>query len=202
MNEDRRRCFRDVFLLHRYLTLAPNVSASVTTNTSPHRGNAKVTVFLQWSLKVLQYSEIQDTQVDVLHLDVSVHQPSVLSDLLGGSTSMDVDVDIRGLTVCFRCPRISPSAAVTKNPSGSFQKAGGMNMERREYTRCAIVLSGDKTTIQCDKNTQFTTEQFVLCNFVHFFPTPHEAHCSTHVLDGRGYVKDRASAAVVAELCG
>lgn len=38
------------------------------------------------------YSEIQDSQVDVLQ-DVSVHQPSVLSDLLGGSTSMDVDVD-------------------------------------------------------------------------------------------------------------
>ncbi len=36
------------------------------------------------------YSEIQDTQVDVLHQDVSVHQPSVLSDLLGGRTSMDV----------------------------------------------------------------------------------------------------------------
>ncbi len=27
------------------------------------------------------------------HQDVSVHQPSALSDLLGGSTSMDVDVD-------------------------------------------------------------------------------------------------------------
>ncbi len=39
------------------------------------------------------YSEIQDTQVDVLHQDASVHQPSALSDLLGGSTSMDVDVD-------------------------------------------------------------------------------------------------------------
>ena len=39
------------------------------------------------------YSEIQDTQVDVLHQDVSVHQPSALSDCLGGSTSMDVDVD-------------------------------------------------------------------------------------------------------------
>ena len=38
------------------------------------------------------YSEIQDTQVDVLQ-DTSVHQPSVLSDLLGSSTSMDVDVD-------------------------------------------------------------------------------------------------------------
>ena len=34
----------------------------------------------------------QDTQVDVLQ-DASVHQPSALSDLLGGSTSMDVDVD-------------------------------------------------------------------------------------------------------------
>ena len=38
------------------------------------------------------YSEIQDTQVDVLQ-DASVHRPSALSDLLGGSTSMDVDVD-------------------------------------------------------------------------------------------------------------
>ena len=39
------------------------------------------------------YSEIQDTQVDVLHQDVSVHQPSALSDLLGGRTSIHVDVD-------------------------------------------------------------------------------------------------------------
>ncbi len=30
---------------------------------------------------------------DVPHQDASVHQPSALSDLLGGSTSMDVDVD-------------------------------------------------------------------------------------------------------------
>ena len=37
------------------------------------------------------YSEVQDTQVDVFHQDVSVHQPSALSDLLGGRTSMDVD---------------------------------------------------------------------------------------------------------------
>jgi len=29
------------------------------------------------------YSEIQDTQVEVLHQDASVHQPSDLSDLLG-----------------------------------------------------------------------------------------------------------------------
>ena len=40
------------------------------------------------------YSEIHDTQVDLLHQDTSVHQPSALSDLLGGSTSMDVDVDM------------------------------------------------------------------------------------------------------------
>jgi hypothetical protein len=39
------------------------------------------------------YSELQDTQVDILPQDVSEHQPSALSDLLGGSTSMDVDVD-------------------------------------------------------------------------------------------------------------
>jgi hypothetical protein len=37
---------------------------------------------------------IQDTQVEVLHQTVSVHQPSALSDLLGDNTSMDVDVDI------------------------------------------------------------------------------------------------------------
>ena len=36
---------------------------------------------------------IQDTQVDLLHQDASVRQPSALSDLLGGSTCMDVDVD-------------------------------------------------------------------------------------------------------------
>jgi hypothetical protein len=41
------------------------------------------------------YFEIQDTQVDLLHQDASVHQPSDLSDLLGGSTCMDVDVDCR-----------------------------------------------------------------------------------------------------------
>ena len=39
------------------------------------------------------YSEIQDTQVDLLHQDASVRQPSDLSDLLGDSTCMDVDVD-------------------------------------------------------------------------------------------------------------
>jgi hypothetical protein len=39
------------------------------------------------------YSDIQDTQLDLLHQDASVRQPSALSDLLGGSTCMDVDVD-------------------------------------------------------------------------------------------------------------
>jgi hypothetical protein len=38
---------------------------------------------------------MQDTQV-YLHQDASVRQPSVLSDLLGGSTCMDVDVDSVG----------------------------------------------------------------------------------------------------------
>ena len=39
------------------------------------------------------YSEIHATEVDLPHQDTSVHQPSSLSDLLGDSTSMDVDVD-------------------------------------------------------------------------------------------------------------
>ena len=39
------------------------------------------------------YSEIQDTQVDLLHQDASIRQPCALSDLLGDSTCMDVDVD-------------------------------------------------------------------------------------------------------------
>ena len=91
-NWEERYKIKTSFLLHHYLTLTPNLSASVTTNTSPHRGNARVTVFLQWNLKA--YSEIQDTQLDLLHQDASVRQPSALSDLLGCSTSMDVDVDI------------------------------------------------------------------------------------------------------------
>jgi hypothetical protein len=82
---------KDFFLLHQYLTLAPNLSASVMTNTSPH-GNARVTVFLQWTSKA--FTSRQDTQVDLLHQDASVHHPSSLSDLLGGSACMDVDVDI------------------------------------------------------------------------------------------------------------
>ncbi len=59
------------------------------------RGDTKASrgaQFLAMEFKSL-YSEIQDTHVDVLNQDVSVHQPSALSDLLGGSTSMDVDVE-------------------------------------------------------------------------------------------------------------
>jgi hypothetical protein len=57
-----------------------------------YRGNARVTShgFLAMEFKSF-YGGIQDTQVDLLHQDESVHQPSALSDLLG--TSMDVDVD-------------------------------------------------------------------------------------------------------------
>ena len=92
------------FPLHHYLTLAPNFSADVTTNTSPHRGNTRVGSFLQWSLKTFTVRSRYSGRVvwwdpgylvDVLHQDVSVHQPSAqvssLSDLLGDSTSMDVN---------------------------------------------------------------------------------------------------------------
>ena len=48
--------------------------------------------FLEMEFKSF-HIEIQDTQVDLVHQDASVHQPSALSDLLGGSTCMDVDVD-------------------------------------------------------------------------------------------------------------
>jgi hypothetical protein len=41
--------------------------------------------FLPMEFKNL-YNEIQDTQVDLLHQDESVRQPSSLSDLLGDST--------------------------------------------------------------------------------------------------------------------
>jgi hypothetical protein len=61
----------------------------VTANTSPkHEGNGFLAVNIN--------SEIQDTQVDIFHEDVSVHQPSALSDLLptGWQYIMDVDVDI------------------------------------------------------------------------------------------------------------
>ncbi len=71
----------------------------------------------------------------------------------------------------------------------------------KDVTFLLTKITCDKTTIPCDKNTQFTTEQFVLCNFVYLVPAPHEARCST-VPDDRRYVKDRASAAVAAEMCG
>ncbi len=45
--------------------------------------------FLAMEFKIF-HNEIQDTQVHVLHQDVSVHQSNVLSDLLGDITSMDV----------------------------------------------------------------------------------------------------------------
>jgi hypothetical protein len=65
--------------------------------TKSAKGNVgegeKGTKTFKWTLKAV-YSEIQDTQLDILHQDVQVHQPSALSDLSGGSTSMDVDVDI------------------------------------------------------------------------------------------------------------
>jgi hypothetical protein len=48
--------------------------------------------FLAMELKSF-YRDIQDTQVDVLHQDVSVQQPNALSDHLGDSTSKDADVD-------------------------------------------------------------------------------------------------------------
>ncbi len=40
---------------------------------------------------------MQDTQVDVLHRDASLHQPSALSDLLGGRTSKDVEAELNAL---------------------------------------------------------------------------------------------------------
>ena len=50
-SQTRTRTGKVFFLLHHYLTLTPNLSASVTTNTSPHRGHARVTGFLQWNIK-------------------------------------------------------------------------------------------------------------------------------------------------------
>jgi hypothetical protein len=41
------------------------------------------------------HQDVYQDKVDGLHQDVSVHQPSSLSDLLGASTSMDVDVDVQ-----------------------------------------------------------------------------------------------------------
>ncbi len=78
LNEDRKF----FFLIASLLDPRIHLSASVTTNTSRHRGNARV------EFKSF-YSALHDTQVDLLHQDASVHQPSDLS----GSTSMDVDVD-------------------------------------------------------------------------------------------------------------
>ena len=74
MNEDRKRFFLIASLL------------------DPRTKSLRVTVFLQWNLKVFTV-KYMILKVDVLHQDASVHQPFLLSDLLRGSTSMDVDVD-------------------------------------------------------------------------------------------------------------
>ena len=79
LNEDRKRFFLIASLLDPHTKFL----ASVTTNTLPHRGNARVTVFLQCKLKALTLTS------RILRF----HQPSTLSDILGRSTSMDVDVD-------------------------------------------------------------------------------------------------------------
>ena len=87
MNEDRKRFFLIASLLDlRTKSLSFCDDKHFPTSWKPEG------VFLKWNVKAFFYSEIQDTQVDVLQ-DTSVHQPSVLSDLLGVSTSMDVDVD-------------------------------------------------------------------------------------------------------------
>ena len=59
-----------------------------------HEGHGSDNGFLTTEFKFVS-SGIQDTQVDVLHQDVSVHQPSGLGDHVGDSTSMDVNVDLR-----------------------------------------------------------------------------------------------------------
>ena len=87
LNENRKRFFLIVSLLDpRTISLSFCDDKHFPTSWK-HEGHG----FLAMEFKSF-YSEIQDTQVD-LHQDASVRQPSALSDLLGGSTSMDVDVD-------------------------------------------------------------------------------------------------------------
>jgi hypothetical protein len=84
LNEDGK----DFVFLQRNLTLAPNFS-----NTSPHRGKTRVTVFLQWSLKAFTVSSriLRGRRCSYdMYQSIS---PGDLTDLLGGSTSIDVDVD-------------------------------------------------------------------------------------------------------------
>ena len=62
--------------------------------TWTRQGQMETTTMRGVILRMIMGSmRIQDTQVDLLPQDASVRHPSALSDLLGGSTSMDVDVD-------------------------------------------------------------------------------------------------------------
>ncbi len=88
MNEDRKSFFLIVSLLDprtKSLSFCDDKHFPTSWKREGHG-------FLAMEFKSF-YSEIQDTQVDLLHQDASVRQPSDLSDLLGGSTCMDVDVD-------------------------------------------------------------------------------------------------------------
>ncbi len=88
MNEDRKRFFLIVSLLDPHTK-----SLSFCDEHFPTSWQREGHGFIEMELKSF-YSEIHDTEVDLLHQDASVHQPSALSDLLGDSTSMDVDVTV------------------------------------------------------------------------------------------------------------
>ena len=88
LNEDRKRFFLIASLLDPHtksLSFCDDKHFPTSWKRESHG-------FLEMEFKRF-YSEVQDTQVDFLHHDGSVRQPSALSDLLGGSTCMDVDVD-------------------------------------------------------------------------------------------------------------
>ena len=88
LNEDRKRFFLITSLLDprtKSLSFCDDKHFPTSWQREGHG-------FLAMQFKSF-YSEIHDTEVDLPHQDASVHQPSALSDLLGGSTSMDVDVD-------------------------------------------------------------------------------------------------------------
>jgi hypothetical protein len=76
------------------------------------------------------YRDILDTQVDVLHQYVSVHQPSALSGLLGGSTSMDADVD-RGCGGRAKCLHDFAAGAPLHRPSDVVEvaRAGVLSLD-------------------------------------------------------------------------
>ncbi len=88
LSEDRKRFFLIASLLDPHtksLSFCDDIHFPTSWKREGHG-------FLAMEFKNF-YNEIQDTQVDLLHQDASVHQPSALSDLLGDSTYMDVDVD-------------------------------------------------------------------------------------------------------------